>query len=1207
MIIKDNRILYGGSNEPNQKQELAIKLKETFSESLRFINSLLQKIESNKINEENFNNMKELIEKIKLLNQRVHDTELNYQTESGNRDEMMEAINTLSTNITSKVEAGYNFQVSYSNNSKQLVFSEIIDAKGNADITNKIVINLEEKLNSLIDKLNANTQENTVEINEEIRKLNDYFDSTQAKITNIVAISKTLKELNDTFKSNIILDKIPLDLDDESDDLIAENKNASYFENPEQIKNDYITYQGDEKKDDIEKKKDDTKELLSFDDQMKLISNSDDNFSVIYDPNKLSKINKELKGGSSKQSKEVKNSGLKISEFINKNSSYADVIRRLNGQINKVKEQIKPLNKHIMIFNLNYIHLYHNIKFMENYTNSNLLNSENNVLFYKYLGKGIIAYYLNIINEIEKDIKGKTPIGNYFYKYHYFNIEIVKNFLLGLRNIKNWLWSTTIDDATKKIEEEVPKSDVSKTRSFLSSFTSFRNNKSTVPQNTFEQNLKENLNTKLKEYNIISKIDLTKFDELKDTDNGKKMLNSIFIFNAFKDYLDEFQLSQANKVGVYLRINDWGNITAEQKVFDVKDNILNIESLNKCKKAQNIEKAAKVKFKQIFDPDSFTKNNILANYMSLPNFLSKGQSIMLITYGYSGVGKTYTIFGSTKPKLDGVLQTSLKQLISLKKPMYYRAYEIYGRAFPYKSYWEKQACDYAHYINHFSINGQTITVQQKKPTPSTNGNCKNQDDMKNFIYEINSDPQNTQNSFIPLDIDTLNTFEQIVGKIDDKRQEIGTIRRTINNKVSSRSIMVYDFKILLKPETNEYVNFVVMDLPGKENIYETFVNTPSVNQYECIKVRNSGGEDYDKMIKAMAFMNPMSLMLNDDNLPYVDFNLISDLKNKNLLVVGVDKPGELVNHQYKPINQDDKNNIIAVEIIKNIINGNEFDKLNQIYEKIFRVDPISQSDKNGNCINGQIEDCKNYCSTVSEFVLTPFEGYYINENIIGLLSSILNNLFLPNIIEEQQEIYMSLESNPRIWHPDYKEPNEVKMQTYFFRSLLRSEFKTKSLTLDNYDKAAPYKTKIGNKYISTYKDWIEETYDYNKAYRRNKPPINEILKPYFDQIKNIYVFYVVSNQNYSKCDKQIKLISDSSDFLDILDMYTKSEEDMLKIQLDNLKKETDVNEIILFLNKPNSLPKFKRYKNYQFIKFLEVLDDKNIKYKIEGDEVVRLR
>ena len=53
--------------------------------------------------------------------------------------------------------------------------------------------------------------------------------------------------------------------------------------------------------------------------------------------------------------------------------------------------------------------------------------------------------------------------------------------------------------------------------------------------------------------------------------------------------------------------------------------------------------------------------------------------------------------------------------------------------------------------------------------------------------------------------------------------------------------------------------------------------------------------------------------------------------------------------------------------------------------------------------------------------------------------------------------------------------------------------------------------------------WINEPF-----YQNAENEFCEILKPYFKQIENIYVFYVISNANAKKCDKQIKLISDST-------------------------------------------------------------------------------
>ena len=72
---------------------------------------------------------------------------------------------------------------------------------------------------------------------------------------------------------------------------------------------------------------------------------------------------------------------------------------------------------------------------------------------------------------------------------------------------------------------------------------------------------------------------------------------------------------------------------------------------------------------------------------------------------------------------------------------------------------------------------------------------------------------------------------------------------------------------------------------------------------------------------------------------------------------------------------------------------------------------------------------------------------------------------------------------------------------------------------------------------NTLNNWINETYDYNKTFNIENPPIATLLNPYFKIINNFYLFYVVSNDNHSQCDKQIKLIEDSKTFLDELNTY----------------------------------------------------------------------
>jgi hypothetical protein len=80
-------------------------------------------------------------------------------------------------------------------------------------------------------------------------------------------------------------------------------------------------------------------------------------------------------------------------------------------------------------------------------------------------------------------------------------------------------------------------------------------------------------------------------------------------------------------------------------------------------------------------------------------------------------------------------------------------------------------------------------------------------------------------------------------------------------------------------------------------------------------------------------------------------------------------------------------------------------------------------------------------------------------------------------------------------------------------------------------------SEIFNYFDKNLKYWLTETYDYNKIYNSENSPISVLLNPYFKKISNLYIFYVVSNNDEDKCDKQIDLIHDSKKFLDEINKY----------------------------------------------------------------------
>jgi hypothetical protein len=111
-----------------------------------------------------------------------------------------------------------------------------------------------------------------------------------------------------------------------------------------------------------------------------------------------------------------------------------------------------------------------------------------------------------------------------------------------------------------------------------------------------------------------------------------------------------------------------------------------------------------LKFEEIFDPGNFKENANLSLYMGLANSLSDMKSIMLLTYGYSGVGKTFTLFGSAakekREKSDGLLQTTLNNLTNFDK-IELKAFELYGLGVPYKFYWESNK--FEHFIYNYKL------------------------------------------------------------------------------------------------------------------------------------------------------------------------------------------------------------------------------------------------------------------------------------------------------------------------------------------------------------------------------------------------------------------------------------------------------------------------------------------------------------------------
>lgn len=1018
----------------------------------KLLHSLMIELNSlrDKVNEGS--NLSDVSSRLTLINNKLKELKKSYESTSVyNQENKRLIINQIDYISNSFFDSNLDPKIG-EDNLEKIKFVELVNPEPILQQTGFFIQNIEDDLKKLVRLIN-----NHIDLDKE--KLVEYESGINHKMEALVIIDRKIDEtigeinrINNTYTDYIKqYDTITFVLDDKyfyPNECINEH-------NPEMITYSSINTSDEELNVNAEFQL--LKESIQHINILNPIDKTTTIAKLMTDHNTLDKL---LIGGSKIVTIPTSSVQRTQSYGIQSHENYYQHVLDYSIKLEEIQRKFSYFKNKCRSFNIKYIRMYNHVLFIVNYLKLTVLDQNKDYQIYNYIGLNTLIYYKEIVSKILESIDKKTTLGKYFNKYHYINIKILEKFFNFVK--MNWKEYGTYCNKFKKEDDK----------------------------------------TLGRVKNATSKLHLYNNELLGD----KSIKKSIFIFNAMKDLLDKFKSLSSPPVAVYLRINHNPSIELieNEKVF-VKDNekigYISNKSLDNCNRQSQVtherhENIGNVKFAEVFDSETFNDNSVLSKYMSIPTFLSQGKSIMLLTYGYSGVGKTFTVFGTQdKP---GMLQTAIGN-IQHQHGIYFRAYELYGLAFPYKSYWDRKPEEYHQFIYDY-------TKIQSIPVEITSS------DIKSFVNEIDKDPILGNNSFTVLTSEQLLNFQKIINDIDTTRKSKGRIKETKNNDKSSRSIMIFDFKIKIKETNNyvdDYVNFVIIDLPGKENIKETFVEGDI-----CIPLKS----ELDKNIRNMAFLSPLSLMLNNDIASSFvrEFDHLSRDQNFNITYIGNEYKngnGDYNDKLDKIKKKGDKN--YGLEIMRNIITNNRFDLLSKFYEKnLFTYHNSS-------------------CYKEDGYSLAPFEGYYINENIIGLLSSLLKNLCLNNkVIEVQDEIF----SNTAKKHHDFisyanrtnnrgsyvdKIDNEVKAQTYFFRFLLKINYINLSTEFCGH----------------TIEDWINNSYDYNKIFNVDNPPIEGLLEPYFKYIKNFYVFYVVSNDNPSKCDKQIKLIADSKIFLDELNRY----------------------------------------------------------------------
>lgn len=716
------------------------------------------------------------------------------------------------------------------------------DNKSISTVINEIKKNIETQKNKISTEVDPSVfikDNDTIitkikEGNERINKLIRNYNQLITKFDNIKSMTistvnfKTIKknkfdgEYTDKINNNILVTEINKDTYKSLSSLFItqlDNSSQSNFENDIYEINQKLGIQSKNQSGNI---------TLN---NKKLISN-------IYNPN-IELLIEQVGGMEPLEPSEQSQPPKPINDLFNKlNESFISLE-------NKYKNEYLPKYTELSIKHNDYIHYIGYIMLL---LSSQIVNTDYYIT-YKYINEGLIIFYQDILKEIIKKIENNSVDSiTLFMKQNY-----------------------------KKIIYEL--------------------------YHFFSIAIKLNLGTE-------------KLIDIKESDDKIKFYFSIF--DHFKKVLDEYKRLTLSKLTVYGRINDYdkkNNLLPEKcnRVF-LSDNMIKIEKTDKFNNSEKPQKCnlpntsddkinfkkltvnAKIcnsdmknyaiNFNQIFDSITYEDMNILTSYMGISSKLSSGEGTAIMTYGYSGTGKTFTLFGKKEKitdsngsvsikRTEGVLQAILKDIKEIKG-LKLRLFELYGKGIPLREYWvaeskgskdpstlstgKKSDCtrkssdtknifkqirtfnfklagdefllkNPEQYIIEGDDNITTFTnydsSKKKKPKFKIKTITVNDDgtDIEITKNSKSVDLSNEDGCFITFNDyrKNIENISELTEKIDNLRKLTRTIRETPNNPESSRSIMIYDF--ILDFGNKKTVPFIIIDLPGREEIVESFADT----------------------------------------------------------------------------------------------------------------------------------------------------------------------------------------------------------------------------------------------------------------------------------------------------------------------------------------------------------------------------------------------
>jgi len=790
-------------------------------------------------------------------------------------------------------------------------------------------------------------------------------------------------------------------------------------------------------------------------------------------------------------------------------TSLNDNLIKYAGLLKKYGLQIVTYNNLVAKLNNMYNDVYAYMRYLI-LISTNQLFSENYVI-YKYINKGLLLFYLRILTRMNNDLDGKSDKPHILFIRKYYKIII--------KRLYNFIGKIV--------------------------------------------------------YHMLS-TDIININEITD----QKIKNNMTLFNYFKPIMESYNEMFQSQITIYARLNDISSnlIDYSKKVFisdqeridnDSKnsnvgkggDSKVMIVNKNVC--LSNNEKPDTYNFTEVFDSKYYTTNEDISKYMTLETQLGKKKGVCLMTYGYSGTGKTYTLFGNESKQ--GLLQSTLNNVTGLYT-VRFRLFEIYGIGLPYTFYWTENNAPRMNKINHnifhydIELNNDMISVRtmEKYTAPNFSTYMNN---TETYITIKGDSIKKIFDNFKKF-TDTIDKYRKLELKSENPEiDKIKRIRPTPNNPESSRSVLIYDFELYVgstkdTPDPNDKVRFLIIDLPGREELNETYIKP--YFDHDVIKkyvFNNDKALERIKLIITCMALNPIGLSAFH---PEIIINTVNESTEKSNVYREI--LSQTININNDPLSnwvelQDGKlqynsgkNRVTgvgyetktqeyavgAVFVMYQLLMDNKFELIQQIYEKILnveinnKIDSLTVTDeiknklktdgfkgKIGNEISGDIGEIKELLKY--DYTMTPFEGIYINENIAGLTNFLGKKLIKDsgktdsskNHVDPQKEINLdTLRNITRVWLMSTTEIYNNKT----IQQQLDSVFGQNTVSINNTpyiplyigkkndikDYKLPTDTSVTQDELKELNNYILSGYSSNKIYSEKKELITDILSPFIE-------------------------------------------------------------------------------------------------------------